>query len=164
MRFVCKLVLTLGCLPLLMGATIYRWVDADGIVNYTQIKPEGVEAELVSADTGRRISPRKPPPAATPSGDAQAPADDDQALSERQRAMLEDLRAAEARRQEEIARVREANCEQARQVLDRLTARGRIRVMGDDGVERVMPEEERQERIDEAQRVVAANCAGTASR
>jgi len=49
-------------------------------------------------------------------------------------------------------------------VLDRLTSRGRIRVMGDDGVERVMPDQERRERIAEAQRSVAANCTDTASR
>ena len=160
MRFVCKLGLALCCLPMLMGAAVYRWVDETGVVNYTQLKPEGVNAELVSADTGRRVSDAAPTQATAPANDR----NDEQQLTEDQQRMLADLRAAEAQRQQEISKVREANCQQARDVLGRLTSRGRIRVTGDDGVERVMPEEERQERISEAQRSVAANCAETASR
>lgn len=170
MHLVCKLGFATVLLPLLMGASegIYRWVDADGVVNYSQLKPEGVESQLVSADTSQRVVSRTP--------SSQAPADngnpemaeglgDDEAqLTENQQEMLRDLRAAEEQRQQEVARIREANCEQAREVLERLTSRGRIRVQGDDGQERVLPEEERQSRIDEAQRAVAANCADTASR
>ena len=32
------------CLPLLMGAEVYRWVDKDGVVNYTQVKPRDAKA------------------------------------------------------------------------------------------------------------------------
>lgn len=158
MRFVCKLGLVLCALPLLMGASVYRWVDESGVVNYTQIKPEGVDAELVSADTGRRIID---PPAPAPAADRTAGQSE---LDENQQQMLDKLRAAETARQQEIANIRKANCEQAREQLHKLTSRGRIRVVGDDGVERVMPDEERRERIDEAQRAVAANCSATASR
>lgn len=161
MRFVCKLGLALCALPLLMGASVYRWVDEDGVVNYTQMKPEGIDAELVSADTGQRVSTAEPP-VQTP--DADRAVDGKQALTDNQESMLADLRAAEAARQEEIAKVREANCRQARDVLERITSRGRVRIRADDGSERVMPEDERQERIAEAQRGVAANCSETASR
>ena len=34
-------------LPALCGAEIYRWVDENGVVNYTQRSPEGVEAERI---------------------------------------------------------------------------------------------------------------------
>lgn len=163
MGFVCKLVLALCCLPLLMGAAVYRWVDEDGVVNYTQLKPEGVEAELVSADTGRRVvNPSTPQP--SPDAAQSVQDQEQQQLTDNQQEMLADLRAAEAARQREIAKVRDANCQQARGQLQKLTSRGRIRVVGDDGVERVMPDEERRERIDQAQRSVAANCAETASR
>ncbi len=162
MRFVCKLGLALCALPLLLGASsVYRWVDEDGVVNYTQMKPEGVDAELVSADTGRRV---RTAPSAPSDDTADAGADGEPPLTENQQNMLADLRAAEAARQEEVAKVREANCQKARNVLERLTSRGRIRVRGDDGTERVMPEDERQQRIDDAQRGVAANCSETASR
>lgn len=164
MRLVCrigKIGLVLCLLPLLTGAAVYRWVDESGVVNYTQIKPEGVNAERVSADTGQRIGGDATPAAATP----EQPADpQEQQLTEAQQQMLADLKAAEAERQRQISKVREANCQQARTMLDRLTATGRVRVVGEDGVERVMPEDERQQRIDESQRAVAANCAETASR
>jgi hypothetical protein len=162
MRFVCRLAPMICCLPLLMGAAVYRWVDAGGVVNYTQLKPEGIDAELVSADTGRRIdTPTAPSATGGPVSNGNI---NEQGLSENQQQMLADLRAAEAARQNEITRVRTANCQEARGVLQRLTSRGRIRVVGDDGVERVMPEDERQDRIAESQRAVVANCSETASR
>ncbi len=159
MRSARHLVLIVGLLPWLTGAAVYRWVDENGVVNYTQLKPEGVDAELVS-DTGQRT------PAAQPTRPAPAIPDTDQGqtLTEEQQQMLSDLQAAEQARQAEIARVREANCQEARDLLQRLTSRGRIRIAGPDGEERVMPEEERQRRIDEAQRAIVANCSETASR
>lgn len=162
MRHVCRLGLALCLLPLLMGASVYRWVDENGVVNYTQLKPEGVDAELVSSDTGQRIeTPAKAP---QPVADTQPTASGEQPLNESQQKMLDDLKATEAARQAELAKIRDANCKQARETLQRLTSRGRIRVVGDDGNERVMPEEERRRRIEEQQRAVAVNCSETASR
>lgn len=158
MRFARNIAALVCLLPCLMGASVYRWVDENGVVNYTQLKPEGVDAELVSADTGRRVV-SNPRPAAETIGRQDAPP-----LTEKQQDMLSDLQAAERERQAEIARVREANCEAAHDQLRQLTSRGRIRVVGNDGVERVMPDEERQQRIADAQRAVAANCVDTASR
>lgn len=160
MRSARHLVLIVCLLPWLTGAAVYRWVDENGVVNYTQLKPEGVDAELVSGDTGQRK------PAAQPARPAPAiPATDQgQTLTEEQQQMLSDLQAAEQARRAELARVREANCQEARDLLQRLTSRGRIRIAGPDGEERVMPEEERQRRIDEAQRAIVANCSETASR
>lgn len=162
MRFLCKTGLALCALPLLMGAAIYRWVDENGVVNYTQLKPEGVPAELVHADTGQRVTSE--PAAAENRGPQTAPATAGEPLTDAQQRMLEELRAAEQERQRQVAKVRESNCQQARDLLERLTSRGRLRVTGEDGEERVMPEEERQQRIEQAQRAVAVNCTGTASR
>lgn len=169
MRLFWRLALALAMLPVLMGATIYRWVDANGVVNYSQQKPEGVNAELVDSDTGQRSSasraPAPPDRAAGQAATAQAQdGGSDQQLSDAQKKMLADLRAAESARQEKLTKIRKANCQQAKSLLDRLTSRGRIRVKGDDGQERVMPEEERRQRIDDAQKAVAENCAATASR
>lgn len=169
MHPLCKLGFVTVLLPLLMGASpgVYRWVDDEGVVNYSQLKPEGVDAELVNSDTGQRVVTRTPSTEASAADDAdlaESLGDGEAQLSESQQEMLRDLRNAEQQRQQEVARIREANCEQAREVLQRLTSRGRIRVQAEDGQERVLPEEERQSRIDEAQRAVAANCADTASR
>jgi hypothetical protein len=160
----CKLTLALSALPLLMGAAVYRWVDENGVVNYTQLKPEGVNAELVSADTGRRQSTSSAPATTPESAAPSTGVPEEQTMTDKQQQMLSDLRAVEQARQDEIARVRESNCREARDVLQQLTDRGRIRVVGDDGQQRIMPDDERHERIDEAQRAVAANCTDTASR
>jgi hypothetical protein len=152
MRALVKTGLVIVCLPLLTAADIYRWVDENGVVNYTQQKPRGVDAELVS---GVRGPSQTTPKAPTPGGN---PSDTSPELDERQQRLLEDLQAAEAARRNEIARVREENCSRARGVLDRLTSKSRIRVRGDDGEVHILNEEERQERISEAQRGVATNC------
>ncbi len=165
MRFVCKFCLAVWLLPLLMGASVYRWVDDNGVVNYTQMKPEGVDAVLVNAETGTSVDRQQPPAVSQPA----ASADDRGAetapkLSDSQKKMLADLRAADEARQQEVDRVRDANCKQAHDLLDRLTSNGRIRIKGDDGSVRMMPEEERQKRIADAEQAAAVNCAATASR
>lgn len=158
MPLLARLLPVLCVLPLLMGAEVYRWVDENGVVNYTQLKPEGVEAERVSAATGTRVRPDRSSERRSRPGQAADGANAAPALSEDQQQMLSKLQEAERARQEEVARIKDANCQRARSVLERLSVRARVRVRGEDGQERVMPEEERQERIAEAQRGIAANC------
>jgi len=152
------------CSALLLSAAvsadeIYRWVDENGVVNYTQIRPVGVEAEAVSTRGGGRSNRSS---AAAPAPQPQPAAAQSQELSPEQQQMLEDLQAAEAAREQEIARIREQNCIKAREVLARLLERPRIRVREAGGSEaRLLTEDERQERIDEAQRGVAANCSAS---
>ncbi|MFB3104407.1 MAG: DUF4124 domain-containing protein, partial [Pseudomonadales bacterium] len=41
----CKVALLVLSIPILMGAEmVYRWIDKDGVVNYTQLLPRGVIA------------------------------------------------------------------------------------------------------------------------
>lgn len=135
---------------------IYRWVDDNGVVNYTQLKPRDAEAQAINTQGGATQAARTPPPAAAP-----APVVDPatgQPLSPQQEQMLEGLRAAEQARQVEIAKIRAENCQQSKDVLARLTVKSRIRVRGDDGEYRIMPEDERQSRISEAQQNIALFC------
>ena len=83
---------------------------------------------------------------------AQAP------LNEDQQKMLRALEAAEQQRLEQVAKIRQDNCDRSRRVLANLSAKSRIRLRGEDGTERVLGEDERQERIAAAQRGVATNC------
>lgn len=156
MRTLCTLAFAIVALPFLMGADVYRWVAADGVVNFTQQKPEGVDSTRLRADMGQHRDAPVAAPAAEPSAVAEAPED--------RLSLLAKLQAAEVARQQEVTRARETNCETSRAVLNRLQGNGRIRVRGDDGAQRVMTEEERQERIAEAQRGIVSNCASTASR
>ena len=143
MRKFISLAFVAVCVPVLASADVYRWVGPDGVVNYTQMKPQGVQAERVRAQGGKPS-----PAAAAPSEPGNRPATesaDAAQLSPKQQEMLSDLQSAEAARQQEVARIREANCDRSRKVLDRLSANSRIRVRDDAGEERVMGEDERQE-------------------
>jgi len=132
---------------------VYQWVDENGVTNYTQQRPKiGVEYSRVRTNVaGAALEIQEPEPAP-----AQRPK-----LTSEQKAMLDDLKAAETARQAEVAKIREANCEKSRLVLQRLTEKERIRVRDNDGTERVMGEDERQNRISQAQEGVASNCEPT---
>lgn len=132
---------------------IYRWIDDNGVVNYTQQKPRNAEAEEIVTNTGsvRKASDSKPVP--VPSSPATG-----KPLSAEQEKMLEGLRAAERARQDEIAKIKADNCQQSRDVLARLSLKNRLRVKGPDGEYTVMPEDERQERISKAQENIALYC------
>jgi hypothetical protein len=146
-----RLVGLILCAPLLMGSEIYRYVDGNGVVTYAQQLPYGVKGEQIKTVAG----------APTTAVEATAPVSDKPAqpvLTPQQQAMLDDLKKAETARKDEIARIREANCTRSKDVLDKLSTAGRIRVKGPDGQEVKMPEEERQARIEEAQRGIVANC------
>jgi hypothetical protein len=150
-------------LPFLLGAEVYRYVDSNGIVTYTERLPEGVQGErIMAARTGPSQTVRDADgtvTAATPSAAGTgAPANERVDLSKDQQAMLEQLRKTEDARRQQLARIREANCTRSRDVLARLSVSGRIRVTDASGQERAMPEEERQQRVREAQDGIVANC------
>jgi hypothetical protein len=157
MRTACKLALVIVAAPLLLGADVYRWVDEDGVVNYAQRKPEGVASARMRADTGQRVAVDTSAPSSAPTTVpvtppvADAPQNGEVAESGMPSA-------------QELARQRTDLCQSARSVLGQLTSRGRVRVRDEDGSARMLTEDERQERIGQAERSIANHCAGTASR
>lgn len=151
LRKVCIAALFALCIPMLMGADIvYRWIDENGVVNYTQQLPRGVKAQ--------RITTRLGGPSVIADVGEITETGEPRALSDQQQAMLEELKAAELARQQEVAKIRQANCKQSRAVLTNLSLTARIRVRDSSGSERVMGEDERQRRIDEAQQGIVINC------
>jgi len=152
--------LLLGSITLVQAEEIYRWVDANGVVNYTQLKPRDVAVQQLTTQAGAPTQVRDQPAAEQPvAASAATPADDE--LSSAQQEMLQDLRAAEQARQQEIAKVKASNCQKSRQLLSNLSTKNRIRIREDGGQERVMEESERQERIAEAQQGIVENCSST---
>ena len=158
----------IACLTVTLGSAfgvsstsadeIYRWVDADGVVNYTQQKPRDVEAQALTTQRGAPTRVRNASTASIgQAGDAGAAAD--APMNDSQQRMMEELQAKEQQRQQEVAEIREQNCQKSRRILDDLSAKERIRVRDDNGQERIMPEDERQRRISEAQRGIVDNCA-----
>ena len=142
------------CIPASFAAEVYRWVDADGVVNYTQQKPRDIAVQQLTTSAGAPTVVREQP-ASKPVEQPETT----ETMTESQQRMLEDLQAKEQARQDEIARIREENCSKSRSVLSNLSAKERIRVRDDNGTERMMPEDERQRRISEAQQGIVQNCA-----
>jgi len=146
-----RLIVLVLAAPLLMGAEIYRYVDSNGVVTYAQQLPYGVKGEQIKTIAGA-------PTTAVAAKEAQAQKPDEPQLTPQQQAMLDNLKKAEQARRDEIARIHEANCERSKQVLERLSSAGRIRVTGSDGQETKMTEVERQSRIEQAQKGIVENC------
>jgi hypothetical protein len=131
------------------GATIYRWVDADGVVHFAQ-QPPREAGRSDSFDTRDMVTNVVGTVEAESEAATEAPAP--------ARNPLEQLEREEQARREEVSKVMAENCERARGVLERLQTRGRVRVRDENGEERVLGEDERQQRIAEAQAGVASNC------
>lgn len=151
-----------------LQADTYRWVDDGGVVNYSELKPRGVPVDRVtrivgaeSSQTTRqpdRRAARSAPPAPVARPVVANNNADDKNLSPAQREMMRNLQQAENGRQQQVAKIRQDNCERSQRALTNLSAKDRIRVRADDGSQRVLPEEERQQRIREAQQGVVVNC------
>ena len=152
MRRVLSIALILAAAPA-VGDDVYRWVDHDGVVNYTQQRPNGVSAEHIRTRNG---GSRSVVPVDEGSEEGSDAANGE--LSAQQQQMLEDLEAAERDRVAKVEAIREANCEKAKSVLDNLTRSNRVRVREASGEERVIGEDERQQRIQDAQKGIAVNC------
>lgn len=145
---------------------VYRWVDANGVVHFTQTAPRDVPYEQVSpSGQGSRpapsfYSPRRDAPAAPANPDAgetEANAEDP-ALTAAQQQRQAELDAQAQTRLSEMAAARRRNCELARQQFEEFTTFARIRVADGEGGVRILTEAERAERIAEAEEAILVNC------
>ncbi len=159
-QFTCLMFALIGA----AHADTYRWVDENGVVNFAEQKPRGVPDEAVTRiGSGERSARTSAPPASSPQpqstdyAPAGVPADSSE-LSEDQQEMLRELQEAETDRQEQVAKIRQDNCDRSRRVLNNLSAKSRIRVRDASGSERALSEDERQQRIADAQRGIVENC------
>jgi hypothetical protein len=148
----------LGCLALgaALGAhaqSIYRWVDADGVVHYGGNPPKGVEATLVTTarDSGGLGMPDAP--------QADAPATDVDPQSDLSYAEQRRRERAEQREAQMQARAeRERNCAVMRQQRDALEPSTRVLVNDENGNPVRMADEDRLASLEQAKTYLAANC------
>ena len=140
-----------------LHAEIYRWVDDDGIVNFAQRRPLNTEAIMLGKPAKKRSSGKSSETINTSPLQSDQPAAQLK-LSAEQREMYSALQEKEADRQAEINRIRASNCKRSRTLLQRLSANGRIRIRASDGDERNLPDEERIDRISQAQQAIVKNC------
>ena len=140
-------------LTLLLTATlsyasgIYKWIDDDGQVHYSQTPPPNRPAELIQG---------APPPANDPAavrGNLQRQLD---AFDERR--AQRDEAFAEQKEKEEVARIKKQNCETARKNLANLRRGGNNAYMTPEGEVVRLTDEDRAKRIEDAKQGIEDNC------
>lgn len=141
------------------AAEYYTWVDENGVVNYSQKAPSGIEAEHVSQSHtfGRRRSqsaPRTAPPP-IPDQTAQTAPAESAPVAEGQN---EEVAQMEASLTAEIQATKRQNCRQARRNLESFQSRGRVRYTGPDGEMQIMSDEDKQARINSFRQQIRDNC------
>jgi uncharacterized protein DUF4124 len=128
-------------------ADVYKWVDKDGQIHYSQQLPHGQQAELIKA----------PPPPAIDPAKAQNKID---ALVEQQKAdeQASEDKTIQSEKEQERAKQIEANCNAAKQNLKAYQDNpGRRKMDGQGNVTRPT-EEERQQKIKESEQKVKEFC------
>lgn len=139
----------------------YTWVDENGITNYSQRNPQGVNATYVGPNARAQEASRRPGGSrpgsvnASDSGEESSDEDDVPAIDSQAE---EDIEAQRAAIDARIAATKRQNCEIGKRNLAQLRAFARVRVTGPDGQPRVLSEEEKQARIREAQQTISDNC------
>ena len=139
--------LVLLCFSIASHGAIYKWVDENGVTQFSQFPPSEQEAERVRG--------------------AARPAEDPDAARERLQQKLDgfeerreaesDSREEQAAQQEQQA-LRQRNCEAARHNLEILERGGRTRIRTESGEATYLTEEQRQERLETARKAVQENC------
>lgn len=140
----------------------YIWIDENGVTNYAQRNPQGYNAEYVSRarSFGETFDPRRPgaPPIkdsaetnkpSTPTQTKSKPIDPDALVAEERAAMSA-----------EIATTKRSNCEIGKKNLAQLQAFSRIRVQDKNGVDHILTESEKNDKMTEARQVIQENCSG----
>lgn len=159
--------------PVHAAEEIYRWVDAAGVIHYTQVAPREGEWQRVTPGThaARRAPTLDNPRAretagaagsasstASPAPQDSGAQDEPPQLSEQQQAMQQRLEEQAAERLADLEQARRENCKKAREQFQQFTTYARIRVEDEGGGTRVLGEEERQQRIAEAREAIVLNC------
>lgn len=134
----------------------YTWVDENGITNYAERNPEGIDATYVSRN--RAFGQRAPTgrPGSTPGQSTemqQTPvtsSTDPDALVDEQAAIL----AAE------VAEIKRKNCEIGKNNLAQIKAFSRLRVEDENGQSRILTDDEKEERAERARQTIRDNCSG----
>jgi hypothetical protein len=128
-----------------IAGQIYKWVDAQGMTHFGSQPPHGQQATSVNTAT--------PPPSSDAKGSDTAQVDNAATADPDQAAIDEKVRKDVAKQQAEQKKY----CETVRTNLAQLQNNPRLRVEVDGEVRR-LSEEERQQRISEAQKSIAENC------
>jgi hypothetical protein len=127
------------------GATMYKWTDADGNVQYGQYPPAGSKAERMNA---------APTPKSAPAGKPLQ-----QQVEELNKAQdAEKQRKMEAAQKQQDAENRKINCENARKNIERLNYGGNRLMHMPDGSYQRLDEKQKQEQLEKNQKAIKEFC------
>jgi hypothetical protein len=151
------LILALICLPLMAGAKVYKWVDKDGNVHFTESPPPEDAAQSEEVDTSRsqrsesqRQEAMRLQQGREPEAEA-SPEDMDAAALARQKALEEQM-------EREYQEKRKVACNSAKVNLQMLQSGGRIYDEDEDGNRTYLDDRERTQRIEHYQGKVDQYC------
>ncbi len=133
-------------LPAHTSADIYKWVDDEGRVNYTQSPPPpGIASETIRQAPEPRVTPGRP-----------------SAITQQERVeenkKEQEENAVQAEQKTQIEDIRRLNCDAATGNLAALELGGSRRYVTADGEYLRLTEEERQQRIEEAKQQIEKYC------
>jgi hypothetical protein len=127
---------------------MYKWTDDQGEVHYDQFPPSGRETEKMKA----------PPPA--PAAAAESAENDlrkqIETMDKEKEEQIQGAKDAES--WAKIQKIRRQNCETANKNLANLQRGGNVRYVGPDGEVTRLSDEERQKRVEEANKQIKENC------
>lgn len=143
----CGLALGVALAAPLQADEIYKWVDEEGVTQYSQQPPPSGDAARVGVDK-------------RPAEELERERQEMEETGERLKAQREERREAEqeARKEAGEREEREKRCADLRSSLKKLTENRRLLVPDGDGDVRRLPEEERQERVAERRRQIEEEC------
>jgi hypothetical protein len=129
-------------------ADVYKWVDSNNQTQYTQLPPpEGVESTRIGSTT----APTHDPAGAGTGLQEHLKASEEQKQQQEKATNDAELKA-------EITRISRQNCVTARNNLEQLGRSGQIRYQTGEGEVLRLSEEDRKQRIEEAQGQVKEFC------
>lgn len=134
-------------LDLARAADVYKWVDAQGVTHFGAQPPQGVAATRIDLTTARPAEQQPLGEQPLPKLDSESPADEQQAIDAKVR---QQVAQREARRRQYCLEVRTNLAELQNNPRVRVEENGQLRRLGED---------ERQLRIEQAQKAIAEHCA-----
>lgn len=135
-----------------VAAEMYRWVDSQGRVHYSDEPPPA------GAKSSKTVTP-PPPSSYAPSGEgvkAKTWQEKDMEFRQRQSAQAE--AQAKKEKEEADAKQKKQNCENARKSLQALESGQRVSVPNEKGEQQLMDDAARQKAIAEARKAVDTWC------
>jgi hypothetical protein len=127
------------------SADIYKWVDDEGKINYTQIPPPpGFTSEIIKQASAPAVAP------APPESNLQEHPEEERKDPENE--------AAKAKLEKENAEIRRLNCDAATRNLVALEQGSQRRYLNADGELLRPTDEERQQLIDKTRQQIKENC------